>query len=506
MDDQTAVDNKAHLLHLKQLMKKQPFWKSALFSVLCIERQWPVYERLSVGREWGNAKDLRKVVDRFWKAIPTGYGIGGSYLAIVQDSLVVPEEDWDALAAEFVQTIEGLFELFDMKDKETASIIAERNLEFLSLFLDFEATGEEDFHPLTKAEHAFQLQLVEKLAAVQNKDKPACVQEYHTQIVGSIIGEMWFADYPDYKPLKHKKPKTSGDGLLFRTSHQRTRNKIKEIRPVFENREKELQALEAYRDAGYQWEPPAVQAKDTDETSSAPKWIPGQSDILKFEQKDYLNFYWSLTRLYENRASFVYLDDQPMEETLQALYQAAQCHLIRERFYCASLSQEEKGQKKGLSYEESIYWAMLIHEYDLAAQLIDRTESASPYKLLLLQLIAGKDEEAGQTLLLCEQSADDLYRGADIKLATALYERDPENIRKGIVQMVKAVRALEDLYLEIFPFYPILACRCAAHMGLEMKSIEVSELPPTLTSTINPFAENNDNIFGVGQIAIPERE
>ncbi|MDE7428366.1 MAG: YjaG family protein, partial [Lachnospiraceae bacterium] len=70
----------AHLMQIEVLMKGQPFWKIALFGVMCAERQWPVYERLCVGREWGNAKGMRKVMERIWQAIPTGYAIGDSYM------------------------------------------------------------------------------------------------------------------------------------------------------------------------------------------------------------------------------------------------------------------------------------------------------------------------------------------------------------------------------------------------------------------------------------------
>ena len=138
-----------HLEQVEALMKGLPFWKTALFGVQCLRRLEPVYERLCVGREWGNAKGMHRVVERFYQAIPTGYAIGGRYLATIEDSAVVPTEDWDVLAAEYVENAERLLEVFEGKDKKAGRGLAERNLEFLYIYLDFEATGYEGLHPLT---------------------------------------------------------------------------------------------------------------------------------------------------------------------------------------------------------------------------------------------------------------------------------------------------------------------------------------------------------------------
>ncbi len=125
--DKRQGNEDAHIMQVKVLMKGQPFWKIALFGVMCVERQWPVYERLCVGREWGNAKGVRKVMERVWQAIPTGYAIGDSYMGIIEDSVFVATEDWDVLAVEYIQNMMFLLELFESKDKKAAPKIAERN-------------------------------------------------------------------------------------------------------------------------------------------------------------------------------------------------------------------------------------------------------------------------------------------------------------------------------------------------------------------------------------------
>ncbi len=49
----------AHCQELSKALGRQAFWKTALFGVLLLERQWPVYQRLSAGRSWGAAKEVR---------------------------------------------------------------------------------------------------------------------------------------------------------------------------------------------------------------------------------------------------------------------------------------------------------------------------------------------------------------------------------------------------------------------------------------------------------------
>lgn len=488
----------AHLMQVEELMKGQPFWKIALFGVMCAERQWPVYERLCVGREWGNAKGMRKVMERLWQAIPTGYAIGDSYMGIIEDSVVVASEDWDGLAIEYIQTMMFLLELFESKDKKSkaAPKIAERNLNFLYIYLDFEAEGDKGFHSLMAAEQEFQLQLAETLKAVENKDKKDCIHKCHEQRAESILKDFWFRDYPNYKPVKRKKSGFASDGLRFRTAHQTACISDKNFIFCWDADERIFAALEQYRASGYRYEEPVGE-------------IPVQQkmaeiDINNFAKGEYYSFYYSMCHTYYCRAERLYLNDRPMEETLKALYQAAKCAVISARLFDMSPRTDspwkwKKGREEWGYQHTAIYYAMLIYEYETAYALMDGQSSV--YSCFLLRMLRGEYDEAEALLEDCRQKADPIYRGADYRLAAALCKRDPEEIRAAAIKMLQAFRVVEDLYREVFPMYLILAVRCTAQMGIPIRKIAVSELPEQLIGKDSPFSPKDSMPFGVEKLS-----
>lgn len=482
----------AHLTQISTLMKGQPFWKVALFGVMCIRRQQPVYERLCVGREWGNPKGMAKVVERFWKAIPTGYAIGDSYLGIIEDSVVVATEDWDALAIEYIQNTGLLLELFESKDKKATKAIAERNLEFLHIYLDFEATDYRGLHPLTEAEQAFQLQLAEELRAVENKDKRDCIQKYHDQPVGSILQEAWFRDYPDYKPVRRKKAGPGSDGLRFRTAHQRSCVTNKDYVLCWQTDARELATLEAYRNSEYYGAQPMKEVPP----------VLQQTSIMvhEFVRGQYQQFYSGLCFRYQKLAQKLYLMDQSMADVLKALHQSAMCAIISSQLW--QLDMKPDTRRPGWGYQHtSVQQAMLIYRYDSALELMD--DGTPPYTRLLGYLFQGKYQEAEALLPACEEKADDIYRGADARIAAALCKRDADEIRACAVKFLRAIRSMEGVYCEVFPIPLILAVRCAAQMGVPIRKIEVSELPEQLIGTVSPFDQENSMPFGADLLGLP---
>ncbi len=482
-----------HLAQIEKLMKGQPFWKTALFGVMCARRQQPVYERLCIGREWGNAKDMAKVMERFWKAIPTGYAIGDAYLGIIEDSVVVPEEDWDSLAEEYVHNMELLLELFESKDKKAAGEIAERNLSFLDIYLDFEGGEYEGLHPLTAAEQAFQLQLAEELNMAETKEKSDCIQHCHERAVESILGSAWFQDYPDYKPIRRKKNKPAGDGLRFRTSYQTACLTNKDFHLCWKADAETFAALEQYRSSEYYDLAPAAEIP--------PALWQFPIPVQEFAQGRYRDFYGGMFFNYNRRAEELYLKDRPMEDTLKALYQAAQCLLICARLYLPDPTAREKAEHTGQYHHTSVVnYALLIYEYDTAASLMD--EHTSPYIKLFYSMLHGKYGKADILLPACEQAADPIYRGADFQLASALCGKDPEKIRACAVKMLRAIRAMESIYCEVFPIFLILALRCAAQMDIPIRKINVSELPDALIGKNNPFDIENSMPFGAEKLPL----
>lgn len=479
-----------HLTRVEQRMKGQPFWKTALFGVMCLRRQQPVYERLCVGREWGNVRGMAKVVARFYQAIPTGYAIGDAYLAIVEDSAVVPEEDWDALAVEYVQNAELLLDLFEAKDKKAVRALAERNLEFLHIYLDFEAAGYEGLHPLTEAEMSYQLRLAEELAAVENRDKRAFVRQCRERAVESILRDAWFANYPDYRPVRRKKTGPGSDGLRFRTAHQRACVANRDYLICWNADEQGFAALEAYQNSPHYALPPVEELPP--ELKEAP------ISVWQFARGHYLSFYESMCFRYQSRAEKLYLTGRPMEEVLRALHQAAECAILTIRLWRRTA--EPRPERPSWGYQHTApFLAMLIHRYDTAEELMDQRTSA--YTRLLGHLFQGRREAAGEWLPACEEQADIIYRGADVRMARALCGGEAEEIRAAAVKFLRVIRAAESLYCEVFPMHLILAVRCAAQMGSPIRKMDVSELPEALIGAQNPFDPESSRPFGAEKLA-----
>lgn len=165
-----------HFSEISHQLNRQAFWKTALFGVLLLERQWPVYERLSVGRILGAAKEVRKVLDRLWKGVPTGIRLDDKYLLMLEENAVEPpEEPWDSVAACMITDSLTLIHTFRRKDKKAAGMLAEQNLRCLNLFLDVCGENCSPAHPLVATELAFQRELCQRLCQIPNKEKVAFI-------------------------------------------------------------------------------------------------------------------------------------------------------------------------------------------------------------------------------------------------------------------------------------------------------------------------------------------
>lgn len=499
---QSPTDWQPHFAQIKQILKGQPFWKTALLSLMCLQRQWPVYERLSVGREWGNPKAIAKVLERFWKALPTGYAIGDSFWAILDENTVVVEEDWDTLASDFIVTLQSMFTIFEEKDKVGALAVTQRNTEFLDTFFDFENTSSTDICRLVAAEKAFQLDLATQLVSVQVKDKPSFIAACHSRQTDSILADLWFQNYPSYPPLKKRPTKSTGDGLRFRTPHQTKCVDSKNWNLVLHGTQQILLGLEDLKQANYQADAllsePAFTRPDGTRCLNQT-----QVAISLFAQQKYLHFYSSLCFKYSNLAHHSYLSGDPAEEILRRLYQAAQCAKISIKLY-STLSDKERNhealQKLNWGFGHSgLHWAMLTYDYEWAN--IIAQNDAPPQLLFLNHMLLGRYQEAEKLLPKCQEQPDPVYGKAVNVLLSALYGRDSQEIRKCLLQLLRAIRRMEDLYCEIFPVIPILVMRCANQLGLSFRKIEVSELWEPLTGVASPFDPDNSQPFGVEQIA-----
>lgn len=112
-----------------------------------MERQRPVYEKLSANRPWGANKEVRQVLDRLWKGVPTGLRLDDKYMLMLEENPVEPlDEPWTPTAACMIAASLALIHAFHHKDKQAA-------------------------------EMAFQSELCQRLCEIPNKDKTAFIAQ-----------------------------------------------------------------------------------------------------------------------------------------------------------------------------------------------------------------------------------------------------------------------------------------------------------------------------------------
>lgn len=106
-------------LELSKELGRQAFWKTALFGVLLLERQWPVYEKLSLNRPWSASKEVRQVLDRLWKGVPTGTQLDDKYLLMLEENSVESyDEPWNSVADCMITDSLALIHFFGIRTKK----------------------------------------------------------------------------------------------------------------------------------------------------------------------------------------------------------------------------------------------------------------------------------------------------------------------------------------------------------------------------------------------------
>lgn len=476
----------AHLDGLGKELKKQAFWKTALFGTVLLERQWPVYERLAVGREWGAAKEVRKVLDRLWKGIPTGVRIGDNFWMLLEDNPVEPvAEPWDPAAALMIDNTLRLMKLFREKDRQAAGELAERNLMFLAQALA--ACGEEGnfTHPLFQAELDFQSALCARLCQVPNSEKVEFVNACKGENFNSIMGELWFPDYPDYKPLKRRAKKKSE----IRYSHIRYDEWFTKLREKDENGldawDRSLVGLREY-DAWLSW------------PDQMPNDYPGQT-----RNGRYIPQRWRMPEAFAEVYDYLSLHIYLEARTCWAC--RGDVELVRGLFWLAARAQEasyallDRGWPCSDYMDRSCWEAYLPNraqhaicagDWALAEKLLARYHK--PVKLktkpikwnypivtrIWLEMVRGDDEEAMRLIQWAEEKAtcwDD--GGMDYHSFRCLINRDAKGLRKDILREIQSIRKSYENMCETMAPGAIALLKLARRRGMELDLPQVVEIP-----------------------------
>lgn len=135
----TDKEKVAHLVSVKQRVRKLTAEQALAFGLLCVERMLPVYAHASTGRDWARPEVLRSGVDEAWASIASGgvlpagggeacEGASPSDDDLVDDEAIAAHTVANAVAAFFAEAEDG--------DPTYAHFMASRAIELLELLED----------------------------------------------------------------------------------------------------------------------------------------------------------------------------------------------------------------------------------------------------------------------------------------------------------------------------------------------------------------------------------
>ena len=497
------VPFREHFAEITQQLNRQAFWKTALFGVLLLERQWPVYERLSTGRIWGAAKEVRQVLDRLWKGVPTGMRLDDKYLLMLEENPVEPpEEPWDCVAACMITDSLTLLHTFRRKDKKAAGMLAEQNLQCLNLFL--ETCGENCIptHPLVAAELAFQRELCQWLCQVPNKEKAAAIARCREKKTGSVLGNQWFSNYPDYKPLKQRRKKLP----LLRYTHARYDDYVEKLkqrdeqgRDAWDLNRAKLEAYDTWLNWSHQM-PDDCNIRHPAIQHAVHRW-PMPDSLAEIYD------YFALSIGLDARAGWACTEDPELVRGMFWLCARAQegCYALLEKGWpCSVYLSHENSMHKCLT--GSAFDAICAGDWVLAEHILKRWHNPLtlrgklapwrrvPATRVWLALIQGDDEQA---CFLMEKENEGkrppteeeklwphLYPwnswDEDCEIFHMLLNRDGKGLEKEIIGNIRSLRGQYEFDLVTLSSYNLALWKLARRRGMELDLPPVSEMPAAL--------------------------
>lgn len=490
---------RGHCLELSKELGRQAFWKTALFGVLLLERQWPVYEKLSLNRPWGASKEVRQVLDRLWKGVPTGTRLDDKYLLMLEENSVESfDEPWNSVAACMITDSLALIHIFRHKDKKAAGTVAEENLQCLKLFLD--ACGEEcsEQHPLVAAELAFQRELCQRLCEVPNKDKTAFIAQCREENTGSLLGECWFPDYQEAAPMKRKAKKLPA----LRYTHVRYDDYVEEAKKTDKDGlnawEREKRQFELF-DIWLNWQ------------DKMPNDCNVQHPLIQHVIRR-----WPMPECFAEvigllpvgaESCWACTEDPELVRGLFWLQSRAQeaCYSLLEKGWpCSEYLAHENSMCRKLT--NPAFHAICAGDWELAERLLKRIDrpftlrgTPAPWRQIpatrvWLALIQGNDEWAGSlieegTRSKCPPTYEEelwphLYQWhsweEDCEIFRMLLNRDKKGLEKEIIGNIRSLRDQYELNRVTLSVWDLTLWKLARRRGIELDLPAVSELPAAL--------------------------
>ncbi|MBD5089313.1 MAG: hypothetical protein HDT30_10990 [Clostridiales bacterium] len=431
--------------------KKDPFWKCAAFGLVCILQEYEIYEKLAKDRYYDMSKFLKKTVERFWKAVATGYFIDEKYLLAVEESFFEPHNEWEELALQIVQDISDFFyAVYEKKAKEAIGM-QKRQMDLLKKY--FSLIGEEwsiESELVKKALSNHEMWAVE-ISTITNKDKKRFLSEFQTRELTGLFGKAFEKEWP--KGIKEKPAK----------------KKIPEIR---------VTSLAFDKEAKNPFDPWLTHA-------TPEQWVLGEDKQLKegayaeyYKNRNYAELCFIMKTRYSIYAAEDYVMNRNAERTRGFWYLGA-LSLLR------SYQLIEKGYPRKMQGSPAY-----TYEHFTEEELYDamyRAYASGEGKLVPELLHFSKKQEKTKDLadLFGNVATDELYHriekweDSEIKTAfLAILAEDVKEFRKAMLKRIRHIRKWHDMYrIETTVDVGAYACmRLAKEKDLEVEPIVVAEL------------------------------
>lgn len=391
-----------HNNKIEKIFHKALYWKAAAFGTLCIQQEYQLYEQLAKDRFFDMSVHLKKAVNRFWKAVTTGYAIDDKYLLIIEESFFEPRDEWEKMALQIVQDIQDLYYAVWKKDAKKTLETGKRQLALLEKYCVLMGEKYSMEHPQVKRVMEQQINLAEELVAVTKQDKKEYLAALQKREVETLID----ADIAAIRPVMPKEKKAK-----------------KQI--------PELRYMSRYIEEGLE--------KCIEEFKSEKEENTGATVAERYENKTEVDeYYWKIAS-YEYLARMTYVAEQDKVKTLEYYYLAAcaarDCiRALREGK--RAISWNENHINCALEDENSLHYfvkaALLAGHYDIALEIV--TEDSVIGAMLL-----GEDERAKKYLPGDFEQINKYDRDWDGVL-WAILHRDEKLMNTCIKEYIKTLR------------------------------------------------------------------
>ena len=381
-------------------------------------------------------------------------------------------------------------------------MLAEQNIRCLNLFLD--SCGEDctPAHPLVAAELAFQQELIQQLCQIPNKEKTAFIAQCREKKTGSLLGEQWFPNYPDYEPLKHRSKKLPA----LRYTHVRYDDDVEELkqrdeqgRDTWDLDKAELKAYDTWLNWSNQM-PNDCNIQHPSIQHAVQRWPMPDSFA---EIYDYFALHIGLNA----ESGWACTEDPELVRGLLWLCARSQegCYALLEKGWpCSEYLSYENSLHKCLT--DSAFDAICAGDWVLAEHILKRWDKPLtlrsklapwrnvPAPRVWLALIQGNDEQAR---FLIEKERENMRPATkeeklwphlypwdaweeDCEVFHMLLNQDKKGLEKEIIGNIRFLRGQYDLNGVRLSSYNLALWKLARRRGMELNLPSVSEMPAAL--------------------------